>query len=137
MLDIQNGQFIDENGRRLTLRGVNLSGASKTPENCPSHNSTNFFASQKSVSFVNRPFPLEEANVHFARLRLWGFNFLRINITWEAIEHQGPGIYDMEYIDYLVSLLKIAKLFQFKVFIDPHQDVWSRFSGGSGLLFII
>ena len=52
---------------------------------------------------------------------------------------QGPvyytkisGIYDEEYISYIIEVLKIAGKYEFKVFIDPHQDVWSRFTGGSG-----
>lgn len=36
------------------------------------------------------------------------------------------GIYDEEYLDYIVEILKIAKSYGFSCFIDPHQDVWSR-----------
>jgi hypothetical protein len=42
------------------------------------------------LSFVGRPFPLSEADEHFGRLRRWGFNFLRWNVAWEALEHEGP-----------------------------------------------
>lgn len=34
-----------------------------------------FPANHQEATFVNRPFPLEEAHEHFSRLRRWGFTF--------------------------------------------------------------
>ncbi|KAF9167993.1 hypothetical protein DFQ26_001973 [Actinomortierella ambigua] len=125
--------FKDKTGRVVTLRGVNLSGGSKMPENAPSHRSDNFLEDDgRSFSFIGRPFPLEDADEHLSRLKHWGFNFLRFIVTWESIEHAGPGIYDYEFFEYLVQVLRKCKEYGFKCFIDPHQDVWSRFTGGSG-----
>ncbi|KAG0369919.1 glycoside hydrolase superfamily [Gamsiella multidivaricata] len=125
--------FKDHSGRTVTLRGVNLSGASKTPVNCPSHQAEGFLDNDGTeVSFIGRPFPLEDADEHLARLKHWGFNLLRFIVTWEAIEHAGPGKYDYDFFEYLVKVLYKCKQYGFKCFIDPHQDVWSRFSGGSG-----
>lgn len=125
--------FTDEYGRRLILRGANLSGSSKVPAgpNGATYNLEGFF-DHRNVSFVGRPFPLDEADEHFSRLRSWGLTFLRFLITWEAIEHSGPGIYDEAYLDYLRAVLIKARDHGIQVFIDPHQDVWSRFSGGDG-----
>jgi hypothetical protein len=115
------------------LRGVNLGGSSKLPlmPNGATHVQDGFF-DHRNVSFVNRPFPLEEADEHFARLRAWGLTFLRFLVTWEAIEHSGPGIYDQAYLDYLRAVVTKAADYGITIFIDPHQDVWSRFSGGDG-----
>ena len=126
-------RFTDPHGRTLLLRGINLSGSSKVPvtPNGASWNRDGFY-NHRAVSFVGRPFPLAQADEHFSRLRAWGFTFLRFLITWEAIEHAGPGLYDEAYLDYITAIIKKAAEYDFCLFIDPHQDVWSRFTGGSG-----
>jgi hypothetical protein len=133
MISIKGPWFIDKDGRVVFLRGVNLGGSTKIPTKPDgSTYRTEGFFEHRNVSFVNRPFPLEQADEHYRRLRSWGFNCLRFLITWEAVEHSGPGIYDEEYLDYLYKVVKKAGEHGFYVFIDPHQDVWSRFSGGDG-----
>ncbi len=133
MLHITGPWIQDEHGRTLMLRGVNLGGSSKVPAhpNGATHIREGFF-DHRHVSFVGRPFPLDEADEHFARLRAWGFTFLRFLVTWEAIEHAGPGLYDEAYLDYLYAVVKKAGEYGLMLFIDPHQDVWGRFSGGDG-----
>ncbi len=131
MIHTEGHWFKDEHGRTLILRGVNLGGSSKVPWGRATCIREGFF-DHRNVSFVGRPFPLEEADEHFARLRAWGFTFLRFLITWEAVEHAGPGIYDREYLDYLYEVVRKAGEYGFHLFIDPHQDVWSRLSGGDG-----
>ena len=129
----QSHWFLDSVGRRMLLRGVNLSGASKVPAepDGATHRREGFF-DHRTVSFVGRPFPYAEADEHFRRLRHWGLTTLRLLTTWEAIEHAGPGIYDKAYLDYLTAIVNKAGEYGLRVFIDPHQDVWSRFSGGDG-----
>ncbi|MBN1486562.1 MAG: cellulase family glycosylhydrolase [Anaerolineae bacterium] len=133
MIHIEKPWFKDEQGRILILRGVNLGGSTKVPTqpNGATHLKEGFF-NHRDVSFVGRPFPLEEADEHFARLKAWGMTFLRFLVTWEAIEHAGPGLYDEAYLDYVRAILEKANEYGIQVFIDSHQDVWSRFSGGDG-----
>ena len=132
-MQIKNNQILDDKGRILILRGVNLGGDSKIPFDLPGKEiEPDFLDTKKNVSFVGRPFPLEEAENHFKRLRKAGMNFLRLLITWEAIEHEGPGIYDEAYLAYLRKILIAAEKEGISVFIDPHQDVWSRWTGGDG-----
>ncbi len=132
-IHISGPWFKDDAGRTRLLKGVNLGGSTKLPtvpdgatyrpEGLHDH---------RNVSFVGRPFPLEEADEHLSRLKSWGLTFLRFLITWEAIEHAGPGQYDEAYLDYLAAVLEKAGEYGFTLFIDPHQDVWSRFTGGDG-----
>lgn len=124
---------MDELNRTLLLRGVNLGGDSKVPTEPlgETWNRDHLFET-KNVSFVNRPFPLNEADEHLGRLASWGFTFVRFIITWEAVEHSGPGEYDLEYLEYIVKVVRKCSEFNISVFIDPHQDVWSRWTGGDG-----
>jgi len=128
--------FVDQEGRILTLRGVNLAGTCKYPASPPecigSHLEEGFFKHAATVSFVGRPFPIEEADLHFIRLRAYGCTVVRLLVTWEAVEHEGPGKYDQEYLDYMKAVVEVAAKYDLRVYVDPHQDVYSRFSGGSG-----
>jgi hypothetical protein len=122
-MDRAGNRITDNEARTLILRGVNLGGSSKIPFSLDDAG---------SVSFVGRPFPPEEAEKHFEQLKNWGLTFIRFIITWEALEHSGPGIYDESYIDYLKKILLEAEKKGISVFMDPHQDVWSRWTGGDG-----
>lgn len=70
------------------------------------HDNDSFPANPEGVTFVGRPFPIEQAHEHFSRLRRWGFTFsthaspiiiksilmyrvVRFLVTWEAVEHEG------------------------------------------------
>ena len=123
-LTIEDGQFCDSHGRQVTLRGINLAGDAKYPSSpeLPSHISENFFDGD-DVNFRCRPFPKEEAYIHFARLKQWGYNTIRYIFTWEAIEAAGPGKYDEEWIQHTIEVLREAKYYGFYIFMDPNQDV--------------
>jgi Glycoside hydrolase family 5 C-terminal domain/Cellulase (glycosyl hydrolase family 5) len=131
-LHLEGRWFIDESGRRVILRGVNLGGDCKVPYPEGGTNFPSDFSDHREVSFIGRPFPLNEATEHFARLRHWGFNCVRMLTTWEAVEHRGPGEFDTEYLDYYAELCRRAGDYGLYVFVDFHQDVWSRMSGGDG-----
>lgn len=133
-----NGPWIkDDKHRILQLRGVNLSGSAKQPRypHIPSQTIEEFYETADTARFIDRPFSLKEADQHLERLREWGYNILRYVVCWEAMEHQGPGKYDDEFIDFTIQILKKCRDYGFRVFIDPHQDVWSRFASGSGAPF--
>ena len=133
----EKGQWKNEKSNFL-FHGINL--PAKTPHfpaNLRNTNSSrNFYKHTTSenkpvVSFVGKPFPLDLADEHFRRLSNYGFNLIRLTVTWEAVMHEGPGIVDNEYLDYLSELVDKASNFGLYALIDPHQDVWSRFTGNA------
>jgi hypothetical protein len=119
---IKNNRICDEEGRTLIPRGCNVGGSSKVPVD----------GTRGSVTYVGKPFPLEEAEERFAELKRWGLYFNRLVVPWEALEHEGPGIYDEAYLAYLRKILLAAQKQGVYLWIDPHQDVWGRAAGGDG-----
>lgn len=131
-LDLQGRHFVDPaSGRVVQFRGINLGGGSKLPVGWTTSDKGTAFDIDK-LTFVGKPFKLDEAEEHCKRLKYWGLSLIRLIVTWESIEHKGPGAYDEEHIEYLISLLKLFKKYGLRCFIDPHQDCWSRLCGGSG-----
>ncbi|KAL7422797.1 endo-1,4-beta-glucanase [Cryptotrichosporon argae] len=125
-LKLLGRHFIDEHGRVVHLRGANVGAASKVP------NGASKIHEHAQAEYTGRPFPLSEAAEHWARLKSWGLSFIRINVTWDAIEHAGHGQYDEAYLTYLRELLKSMAEFGLVAYVAIHQDVWSRYCGGSG-----
>ena len=132
-LHIEGRVFKDAKNREVTLRGINVGADAKFPATpaVPSHEPKQFFDAD-TCSFVGRPFTVDDAHTHFTRLKRFGYNTIRYIFTWEAIEHEGPGKYDEEWIQHTISVVRLAKEYGFYIYMDPHQDVWSRFTGGSG-----
>jgi len=123
--------FKDEHGRYVFLHGVNLSGSTKVPTT-----GDNFLASgeirspeemaNEPISYVGKPFSLEDADHQFSIIKNMGFNALRLLVIWEAIEHEGIGIYDDDYLDYLEKIVAKANEYGIYVLMDMHQDLFSR-----------
>lgn len=92
MLELNGRWFVDPETKRTVLfKGINLGAGTKLPVGITSHDRNDYWVdSDRYVSFVGRPFPLNEADEHLQRLVNYGFNLLRFVITWEAIEHEGP-----------------------------------------------
>ncbi len=132
-ITIDGTRFRDRAGRHIILRGVNFGGDCKVPFTPDGHSYLpSDFADHRMVSFIGRPAPLDEIDGHLARIAHWGFNCLRLLTTWEAVEHEAPGRYDEAYLDYYAQVCRRAGAHGLHVFIDFHQDVWSRMSGGDG-----
>lgn len=119
------GEFQDQFGRTIWMRGVNL--CAKLPQGQSASDkppASESFFDDRNVSFVGQPFPLAEADEHFTRLRVWGLTLVRLGVTWEALEHAGPGKYDEAYVEYLIKFVEKAGHHGFRVIIDPHQGMF-------------
>ena len=56
-------------------------------------------------------------NVHPLSLSLFAFS---------------SGVYDTEYLDYMRKFFSLLPQYGMTAFVSMHQDVWSRYCGGSG-----
>lgn len=143
------GHLVDAEGRVLLAQGVSLGGDSKLPASpdLPTHTSDlDAFYNHRQISFVGRPFALEDADEHLSRIAALGLRLVRLVVVWEALEHAGPGSYDDDYIEYVRALVELFPRYGLLCIIDHHrasilsarqgsgsaEDVWSRLCGGSG-----
>ncbi|KAL9931302.1 hypothetical protein V8E36_009812 [Tilletia maclaganii] len=136
-LSTRDIHFTDAYGRAVQLHGVNVSGSSKIPSAFLDKKNGNGHkdgggGGDGIPTFVDRPFPLDEADYHLSRLQAWGLTTLRLLVTWEALQPSSPQHIDSAYLTYLQSLLRLLPRYGLRVFICAHQDVWSRATGGSG-----
>lgn len=54
------------------------------------------------------------------------------NYPYNILIITGRGEYDYEYLNYLKQIISLLPQYGLSCFVALHQDVWSRYTGGSG-----
>ncbi len=102
-------RFVDDEGRTVILRGVNVNGLGEYYQEWADLPST---------------LPLTEGD--FAAIAAHGFNVVRLLVTWSRLEPQ-PGVIDKAYVERIAQAVSWAKAHDIYVLLDMHQDAWSPF----------
>lgn len=101
-LRVSGQKFVDPEGRQIILHGMSV--ISKSPE--------------ENYQSWHGPGDI-------AQMRRWGMNCIRLGILWDGVEPE-PGKYDEEYLKKVDQRIAWAKENDIYVFLDMHQDLFSR-----------
>jgi endoglycosylceramidase len=110
--------LIDELGRAVILRGVNVGGRSKMPPFLP-------------FDFADATEITAKADRLMTAVRALGGNAVRLTFSWEALESV-RGTFDAEYLRRYRLLLDAAHKADLHVIVDFHQDVFHAAFCGDG-----
>ncbi len=117
-LRVVGGRLRDQRGREITLRGVNA-------------RVQGIF----DVTFDDGRLPLEPIPGFdagdAARMRAFGFDLLRLPISWSALEPT-PGHYERDYLARIAAVVRLCRREGILVLIDFHQDAFSKEIGQDG-----
>lgn len=114
-LTVQNGRFVDGNGREIVLRGYNVSGETKLAEN-------------KGLPFAS----VADAKKSATALRtLGGGNSVRFLLSW-AYAEPVKGQVDTTYLANATAQMRAFLDAGIRVYPDFHQDLYSRWLFNSG-----
>ncbi|MET9913222.1 cellulase family glycosylhydrolase [Streptomyces sp. NPDC006476] len=114
-LAVQNGRFVDGNGREIVLRGYNVSGETKLEEN-------------SGLPFAS----VADAKKSATALRaLGGGNSVRFLLSWAHAEPT-RGTVDTTYLAAVTDQMRAFLDAGIRVYPDFHQDLYSRYLFNSG-----
>ena len=97
--------IVDERGRELLLRGMNVNGLVHYPDHF-----------QQAV-------PVRREDLR--QMAALGFNFLRLPISWSRLAPQ-PHSFDRSYLDQIERIVTWAEAEGMHVVVDFHQDRYHR-----------
>lgn len=106
-LQVDGTRIVDDQGRDVLLRGVNVNQL------------VDFYAKRPEVPSTT---PLTAAD--FEQIASYGFNVVRLGISWSALEPT-RGEYDDAYLQQIRTAVDQAADVGMYTVIDMHQDGWS------------
>jgi hypothetical protein len=115
VITVSGGQFVDERGREVVLRGFNVSGETKLAENGGLPFASTADARRSAV----------------AMRQLTGANAVRFLLSWAAAEPV-RGQLDEGYLSKITDQMRAFLDEGFAVLPDYHQDLYSRYLFNSG-----
>ncbi len=108
LMSVNGNKFIDVDGRHVVLHGIAVIEKSKAH---------GYLGSETAEDFAN--------------LRDWGFNCIRLGMTWDAVEPE-PGKFNDDFLRGLDRRIAWARDNGIYVFLDMHQDLFSvKYSDGA------
>ncbi|GAB2445271.1 glycoside hydrolase family 5 protein [Nocardia tengchongensis] len=110
-LTVSNGVITDVTGRTVLLRGANVNQLNDYAQNDPA---------------LPTVAPLDATD--FAQLAALGFNVVRLNLAWSALEPT-PGTFDRNYVARIHTAVDDAKANGIYTVLDMHQDAWGKAVG--------
>lgn len=112
-LKVDNKRIIDEFGRERIYNGINIVYKGKKDDSVAG-----------GMNYI-RQFTDEQFDI----LKAQGVNLVRFGIVWDAFERE-MGVYNEEYFNWIENALNLCKDRGISVFLDMHQDLYSRDFGG-------
>lgn len=104
-------RIVDTAGRTVLLRGVNVNQLNDYAVNDPA---------------LPAVLPLDRTD--FAEMAALGFNVVRLNIAWSALEPR-PGAFDRSYVARIRRAVRDAADHGMYTVLDMHQDAWGKTVG--------
>ena len=110
-LTVDNNKNVirDEFNRIRVMHGVNV-----VYKEFPYHPSRTEFDSNNSLVAED-----------FVNLKRWGFNSLRLYISWEGFEPKRQQ-YNFTYLEVLRDIIREASSYGISVILDAHHDLYSK-----------
>ena len=136
-------QVVDENGREVLLKGVNVDGITDyfhggnhplavKLENPYSFNPADYTGGH-CVPDVKDVEGVPLCSLDFQQLRPLGYNIVRLTLSWSLLEPSMTGGIDVAgtpshmYLDRIAQVVAWARAEGIYVLLDLHQDTWSKY----------